>query len=334
MRLLLFSATIGLGLAIVASCTQPNNGESSATTTSAENLQHLDAAQLATGLKLLETNCYSCHSPSADMGNRVAPPMEAVKRHYLDEDTTEAEFTQAVVAFLQNPTIANTKMHGAVKRFGVMPQMNFPEDQLQAIAAYMYHADLEKPDWFEAHFAAEHGKSGTGHHGLHHERDTALSPLELGQRIAMQTKATLGKNLLGAINSRGAAGAVDFCSTRAIPITDSMALALNASVKRVSDRNRNPDNAANADELAYIQASKALLAQGKKLMPKLTEIDGMQVGYYPIMTNTMCLQCHGQQGSQIADGTAQVIAAKYPEDKAVGYASDELRGIWVVEMQP
>ncbi|WP_338769735.1 hypothetical protein WAF17_10435 [Bernardetia sp. ABR2-2B] len=56
----------------------------------------------------------------------------------------------------------------------------------------------------------------------------------------MQTKGVLGKNLLGAINSKGTEHAVSFCSTKAIHLTDSMAVALNAYVKRVSNKNINP----------------------------------------------------------------------------------------------
>jgi|TARA_B110000240_G_scaffold47236_1_gene53538 hypothetical protein len=50
------------------------------------------------------------------------------------------------------------------------------------------------------------------------------SPLQLEKEIAVATKGVLGKNLLNAINTKGVAGAVDFCNTQAIPLTDSMAI--------------------------------------------------------------------------------------------------------------
>ncbi len=75
-----------------------------------------------------------------------------------------------------------------------------------------------------------------------------------------------------------------------------MAVALNTKIKRVSDKNRNPENKANEAELAYIAAAKLAIAQGEKAKPQLTMFGEKQIGYYPIMTNKMCMQCHGQPG--------------------------------------
>ena len=55
-------------------------------------------------------------------------------------------------------------------------------------------------------------------------------------------------------------------------------------------------------------------------------------GYYPITTQAMCLQCHGNPESDIAPETLSAIERFYPEDLATGYGENELRGIWVVEM--
>lgn len=288
------------------------------------DVPEIDAKVLAEGFQLLETNCFSCHSPNASIENRMAPPMEAVKRHYLKDGMTEAQFSKDFIAFLQNPNEETSQMPGAIRRFGLMPKMSFAEAQLQSIATYIYHTKLEQPEWFEKHYQEERAK--------HMEADVPMTLLEKGQKIAMQTKAVLGKNLLTAINTKGTDEALAFCTTRAIPLTDSMSLALKASIKRVSDRNRNPDNAANAAELDYIKSSKALLAEGKTLMPKLIEADGKSVGYYPIMTNGMCLQCHGAASTEIQPSTLAKIHDSYPGDLAKGYKADELRGIWVVEM--
>ncbi len=159
-----------------------------------------------------------------------------------------------------------------------------------------------------------------------------LSPVEIGQAIAINAKGVLGKNLLEAINASGPEYAISFCSTKAIPLTDSVALSLNANIKRVSDKNRNPDNEANEAELAYINATKLALSKGEKPKPQMTEVGNKQVGYYPILTNQMCLLCHGKPKTEVTPATLAKIKSIYPNDKATGYAIDELRGIWVVEM--
>ncbi len=282
-----------------------------------------DDKTMVEGHELLKNNCYSCHSPQGSHENRAAPPMIAVKRHYVDEIVSEEQFTKEFVAFVSNPTEEHSKMPGARRRFGLMPKMNYDKADLAKIAHYVYHADLEVPDWFEKHYQEEHGK----------DNSSDLTPMEKGKRIAMQTKGTLGKNLLNAINSNGTEYALTFCNSRAIPLTDSMSLVLNASVKRVSDKNRNPNNKANTQELAYIRKAKEALSNGKSVDPKLITGENSYTGYYPILTNQMCLQCHGNPGTDLTTEVSDKIKALYPADLATGYGLNELRGIWVVEME-
>ena len=64
----------------------------------------------------------------------------------------------------------------------------------------------------------------------------------------------------------------------------------NVMIKRVSDKNRNPDNAANAAELKIIEQFKAQLVKRRT-----KSNDGKWSFYAPITTNNMCLQCHGSE---------------------------------------
>ena len=160
-----------------------------------------------------------------------------------------------------------------------------------------------------------------------------LSPLEKGRKIALQTKSTLGSNLKRAISTNGTAGALSFCSTSAIPLTAGMATAHKAKIKRVSDKNRNPMNKANRSELQYINEVKSALAKKQKIKPKLIKTPTGHMGYYPIVSNKMCLQCHGSPNKDIAPDVYSAIKKLYPADKAIGYKSNQLRGIWVIEMQ-
>ncbi len=159
------------------------------------------------------------------------------------------------------------------------------------------------------------------------------SPIEAGLEMAMKTKAVLGKYLLTAIQDKGTDGAVEFCSTRAILITDSMSNILGSRIKRVSEKNRNPINIAGKEQLSYIKEIKEILARNERLQPKLTESGDSYTGYYPILTDQLCLQCHGDKKTDINPPTLSMINRLYPGDKATGYKLNELRGIWVVEMK-
>ena len=101
------------------------------------------------------------------------------------------------------------------------------------------------------------------------------------------------------ITANGTEAALSFCNVQAIPLTDSMALAQSVQIKRVSDRPRNPDNRANEKELDYILSQKESLSKGEAPKPMSFEDNGLTIGYYPIMTNAMCLQCHGKPIEQV-----------------------------------
>jgi len=163
------------------------------------------------------------------------------------------------------------------------------------------------------------------------ETDT-IDYLERGRTFAAATQAVLGRNLTDAINRDGVEHALSFCQLRAHPLTDSLARELGAGIRRVTDKPRNPANQANEEELAYIALLKADIAAGRTLTTMLKENDETIVGYYPIMTNALCLACHGQPGTDIASATFDRIRTLYRNDQATGYGLDELRGLWVVEM--
>lgn len=298
----------------IQSCTAPAE----------KQIDSVQAEAVGKGFQVLESSCFACHHPNPAVVSKIGPSLASIKSHYLTDTTSQEQFTKDLIAFLTRPDKANAKMPDAVKQFGLMPKMNVSEEQIIQIATYLYVTEIEKPDWFASQYAKEKAKYPVSTANLSYE--------QLGLQYAMQTKSILGKNLLEAINTRGTENALEFCSAKAYPLTDSMATALHASIKRVSDKNRNPQNAANPDELAYIQKGKELLQNGQPIPPLVQERNGKMIAYYPIMTDQMCLQCHGKPEEQILPATLEKIHARYPDDKATGYDLNQLRGMWVIEM--
>ncbi|MEY2963149.1 MAG: hypothetical protein RL754_410 [Bacteroidota bacterium] len=154
--------------------------------------------------------------------------------------------------------------------------------------------------------------------------------LDLGKTYATTAQKALGGQLKAAMAEGGPVYAAQYCNAAAIVLTDSVAATLDVSIKRVSDRNRNPNNAAEGAALAYIKSAQAAIAAGNMPMPKGTVENDEFTGFYPIMTVGLCLNCHGERGKQISAELGLVLDDLYPEDKATGYGVDELRGAWVV----
>ena len=297
------------------------------------------------GKKLMEINCYTCHSPSATEENRIGPPMIAIKKHYIDNQTSKAEFIDNMQAWIKNPNAKDAKMFGAVKRFGVMPKQSFPEATIEKIADYMFDFDIEQPEWFDDHYNNEHGKGkgqgmgkgmGNSIKKNMQQPQTNIEDLpyaERGLKYALATKAVLGKNLMGTIQKKGTLEALAFCNIKAYPLTDSMSVLQNAVIKRVSDKPRNQNNQANAKELGYINTFKNSIANNEEASPIVKELESSVKVYYPITTNTMCLQCHGKPNETIENSTLTKIKSLYPNDKAIGYNTNEVRGIWSVTFE-
>lgn len=301
-------------------------------------------AQEHPGKKLMENNCYVCHNPKTPEENMIAPPMVAVKMHYIFEDTSKEEFIKAMVEWSKNPSEENSKMPGAVNKFGLMPYQFFPEETIRQIADYMYESEIEAPEWFEEHYNKMHGdrpgmkgRMGRGKGMGMNRPQTAIDKKpsfeERGMMIAQTTKAELGKNLMGQIQKNGVIAALDFCNIQALPITDSMATIHKAQIRRITDKPRNPNNKANAAELQYLENFKKQIAAGGEVKPITVQIGNEIDFYYPIVTNSLCLKCHGTPGKELETLTLSKIKELYPTDKAIGYNENEVRGIWSIQFE-
>lgn len=292
------------------------------------------------GKKLMETNCYACHSPKSTEGSRIAPPMVAIKKHYIGEKTTKEEFIKSMQKWIQFPTKENAKMFGAVKRFGLMPKQDYPEETIKQISDYIYDNEIEKPEWFEEHYNKERGKGKGRGHGMSNVKGKKrmlqrnnfeeLPYNERGLKYALSTKAILGKNLMSTIQKKGTLAALKFCNVKAYPLTDSMAIVNNATIKRVSEKPRNAKNLASKIEKGYINLFKENIKLNKESEPIVVESDKNVSFYYPIKTNSMCLQCHGNPTSVIKPNTLAHIKELYPKDLATGYSENQIRGIWSI----
>ncbi|WP_178984940.1 Tll0287-like domain-containing protein [Winogradskyella helgolandensis] len=333
-----------IGLLVLAtffvSCNSSNKKEKN----SYSKVEHTSDKSDHPGKKLMETNCYICHSATAGHDDRIGPPMIAIKRHYINSKTTKEEFTEAIQAWIKNPNEADAKMPGAVKQYGVMPIQHFPEETIAQISEYMFDIEIEQPEWFENHFNEERGKgkgmgngrgmgNGKGKKLGMKQTQTNFEDLPYGERglkYALTTKAVLGKNLMGTIQKKGILEALNFCNLQAYPLTDSMSVVHNATIKRVTDKPRNPNNKANTEELGYIRDFKEVIANNEEPKPIVKKMDDKVKVYYPITTNNMCLQCHGKPNETVEASTLTRIKSLYPMDKALGYDINEVRGIWSI----
>jgi len=165
--------------------------------------------------------------------------------------------------------------------------------------------------------------------------DSESGPHEQGRLLTQRAAGVLSSNLLAALTQGGPTKALKFCSTHAAALT--AASGTNGiSLRRVSHRPRNLGNRATTDELVVLEQFRARLLPGAGLPPQLrTNANGTISFFSPIVLNTpLCLNCHGQAGTEVAPGTVEAIQRLYPHDEATGFKLGDLRGMWRVDFGP
>jgi len=166
---------------------------------------------------------------------------------------------------------------------------------------------------------------------------TTNKELKMEAKTAIMTMGkTLKSHMKQNMKKGGPKQAAKFCSNRATKIEAE----INAkykdgiSVKRVSLKYRNPDNAPTPDEFSVLKQIQKDHNQHKQIPKMIVK----QVGqnkykvYKPIfLKKNVCLKCHGDK--QHRDEEAyKIIKAKYPNDKAINYKAGDFRGAFVVEI--
>ena len=114
------------------------------------------------GGKLYKTYCSACHGATGgmDMSKRVAPPVIAVRMHYIGRYPDKSSFIAAVTNWVEKQDASKTLMPGAIRKFKIMPPVIIAREDAQKIAAYIYEGNIDKPAGFDKHFEEMHGKRG------------------------------------------------------------------------------------------------------------------------------------------------------------------------------
>jgi len=156
-----------------------------------------------------------------------------------------------------------------------------------------------------------------------------------GDSITQEAQAQLIAQLQQAIAANGHSGAIDFCKVNALPILKSLETKYAVTLRRVSSRPRNPADTPNADEIPLLDAYSYNAENNISSDPSIQKLQQGEVLLYtkPIMlSNAMCLSCHGDPKKDIAPETAAKLKQLYPQDPATGYAEGDLRGMWSLRL--
>ncbi|MDA0315021.1 MAG: DUF3365 domain-containing protein [Bacteroidetes bacterium] len=156
-----------------------------------------------------------------------------------------------------------------------------------------------------------------------------------GDSITKEAQAQLTAQLQQAIAANGHSGAIDFCQVNALPILKSMETKYAVTLRRVASRPRNPLDAPDAEEIPLLDAYSYNAENNISSNPSIQKLQQGEVFLYTkpiVITNALCLSCHGDSKKDIAPETAAKLMERYPQDKATDYALGELRGMWSLRL--
>ncbi len=164
------------------------------------------------------------------------------------------------------------------------------------------------------------------------ESDSLLRALRTTAHKAAQiTSRVLGERLHIAMRKKGAEYAVNFCSTEAMRLTDSVSNALGLTIRRLAKKYRNPKNETlGLDSLIFKHYILRWLSRQRLKAIILPDSHGHPVYYHPIKVKHFCLTCHGEPGKTMDANLAEKIKKQYPHDEATGFKEGQLRGMWSI----
>lgn len=150
-----------------------------------------------------------------------------------------------------------------------------------------------------------------------------------GRALADRFQKDLSAALMQAMRTGGPVKAVSVCADQAPALAQALSREAHARVRRVSLRPRNPQAAPDSTERRVLEAFARQPQQADGRPAEWTEhAPSGRVRYMrAIPTGPLCLTCHGPA---VAPDVRAAIVARYPRDRATGYAVGEPRGAFSI----
>jgi hypothetical protein len=164
--------------------------------------------------------------------------------------------------------------------------------------------------------------------------EKAASDAELAaasRHIADSFMEELKTKLYAALEDSGVIGGIRVCSEEAPEISARYSNLSGWTVKRVSTRYRNPNNAPDEFEKESLEVLEGRTATAGDEYFTWIEEDGEKTFRFMkvIKVKAPCLNCHGDK-SEFSDDLLKILEERYPEDQATGYEIDQQRGAFSV----
>jgi hypothetical protein len=150
---------------------------------------------------------------------------------------------------------------------------------------------------------------------------------EQAEKLAYEASGELMKTLLteltNTVREKKADEAFEVCAGIAQSITDRIRAEKGVEMRRTALRYRNPKNAPDAFERAWMEK---VVASGEVPTTPYGEIVDGELRYLrPLGVAPICTKCHGPKDT-LDPGVVAALAERYPHDRATGFQPGDFRG--------
>ena len=145
----------------------------------------------------------------------------------------------------------------------------------------------------------------------------------LAYEASGELMATLLTELTNAVRERHAYGALEVCANVAQSITERIREETGVRMRRTALRYRNPRNAPDDFERAWME--KVAASGAVPTTPYSEVVDGELRYLRPLGVAPICTECHGPRES-LDPRVVEALAARYPDDRATGFKPGDFRG--------
>ena len=178
------------------------------------------------------------------------------------------------------------------------------------------------------------GKSTTGksfdYESIQYHKDSADEPVQKSVAVFAEFQNQLLGRLQAAMKSGGPVKAIEVCKIASPEIEQ--ALSQDAEILRVSNKPRNPNHRASATESMVLDLWAKRLSQNQDIGPVVVPTETGRIVMSPIrIASQTCLSCHGSV-EEIGPLTMAALQKEYPNDEAIGYSLNDLRGAFVARL--
>lgn len=166
------------------------------------------------------------------------------------------------------------------------------------------------------------------------DTDILQAAQKMGDTISAAAQEALKAALMRSLKEGGVLQAVSFCNINALSIIQEVSSKSGVEVMRVTDQPRNQKNQLDSLENLIYEAYQYSHENNLEIEPSvIKESEEVLLYTKPItIKGGLCLNCHGEIGTQVSETNYDSIWSMYPDDQAINYKLNDLRGMWVIRM--